>query len=260
MSKLTDKLEEASHGTSQPLGFAVGARREKAPPVLLLASVASGASAEMKLVVDAGLDGAFLTGEGTKSALDKAAKALGEVPWGTWVTEAQAEPPKGSDFQVFSSDLTPLAALGGKNRTQVMQVSPELDDSLLRTIEDLPVDAFLVSLADAEAMTVHQLMRVARVRSVTSKWLFVHLASLPVKEEVERLHECGVSAVVVDAAGKSAADFKALRAAILELPAEPPKRRHDRRSATIPSLGMPGGGQGRPAPEPEPDEDDYDDE
>ncbi len=260
MSKLTDKLEEATHGTSQPLGFAIGARREKTPSVLLLASVTSGADAEARLVVDAALDGALVGGGGTKTALEKTSKTLGEVPWGAWVAEAQAKLPKGADFQVFSSDATPLAALGGEDSVQIMQVSPELDDSLLRTIEDLPVDAFLVSLADAEALTVQQLMRVARVRGVTSKWLFVHLASLPVKAEVERLHECGVAAVIVDAAGKSAADFEALRQAILEMADEHPKRRQDRRTATIPTPGVPGGAPGRPAPEPEPDGDDYDDD
>lgn len=258
MSKILDALEQASHGVSQPMGFAPKAREEKTPPVLLLAAVAS--DAEAKVAAAAGLDGALVTGARSKTALDKIAKALGSQPWGLWKEEADSAPPEASDFQVFSSEDTPLAAIGGEERASIMQVSPELDDNLLRTIEDLPVDGFLVSLADVDSLTVKQLMRIARVRSVTSKWLLLHLAAVPSKEETERLRELGVSALVIDMAGKAAKDLKSARQALLDLPAEPPRRRQEKRSAIVPSMGLSGtvASPREPGPPPAPDEDDYD--
>lgn len=260
MSKLLDSLDQASHGTSQPMGFAPGAREEKTPAVLLLAVVAS--DAEAKVAAEAGLDGALVTGGSSKTAMDKIAKALGSQPWGPWRDEADGAPPEASDFQVFSSDATALGSIGGEERASIMQVSPELDDSLLRTIEDLPIDAFLISLADVETMTVKQLMRIARVRGVTSKWLLVHVTALPTKDETERLREMGVCALVVDMAGKTAKELKSARQALLDLPNEPPRRRQEKRAATLPSMGL--GAAAAPSrrePAPLPDEDDdYDDE
>lgn len=237
------------------MGFAASAPKEKTPTVPLLATVSS--EAEAKAAANAGLDGALVVGITSKAAVDKISKALNSHAWGLWKTHADTTPPEKADFQVFSSEATPLAAIGGEAHATIMQVSPELDDSLLRTIEDIPVDAFLVSLAGVDSLTVHQLMRIARVRGVTSKWLFLHLASVPSINEVERLREAGVCALIVDGAGKSSAELKKARAALLALPNGSPKRRQEQRSATIPSLGIPET-PGQAEREPEPDDGDYD--
>lgn len=260
MGKLLDKLERASRGAVQPLGFGGAAKREKVAPMLLLGAVQAGNEAEAKLVSEAGLDGAIvLTANGGKSAdAAKTIKALGEALCGVWREQASAEEVDGADFQVFSTDKTPVAALGGEDRTIVMQVIPELDDSLLRTIDHLPVDVFLVSLADAESLTVAQLMRLARVRGVTSRWLLVHLATLPSKEEMEQFRDAGVGGIVVSIAGQTAEALKACKATLLDLPREAPERSKSRAFATVPSVGD--ARPGRPAPAPEPDEDDWDDE
>ena len=258
MSKLLDKLEKASRGVVQPLGFGGGARREKVAPMLLLGAVQAGNDADAKLVAEADLDGAIVIA-GKAADIDKSAKGLGDGPvCGAWYDEAQAEDTEGIDFQVFSSDKTPVAALGGEERTNVMQVVPELDDSLLRTIDHLPVDAFLVSLADAESLTIAQLMRLARVRGVTSRWLLVHLAALPSKEELEQLRDAGVGAIVVTVAGQTPDALKACKQRLLDLPHEAPERNKGKSFATLPSVAS---DPRRPAqPAPEPDEDDWDDE
>ena len=181
MGKLTDKLERAEKGAGQPLGFGGAAKRESIAPLLLLGAVAAGDAAQAGVVTASEIDGALLTGAGSakKAALNSSVKALGKTLFGVWTDEGQAEEAGGADFQVFSSDATPAGALTGEGRTLVMQVQPELPDSLLRTIDQLPVDGFLVSL-DAP-LTVAQLMRLARVRGATSKRLFVHLGALPAK-------------------------------------------------------------------------------
>ncbi|MEX2599111.1 MAG: hypothetical protein WD533_05580 [Dehalococcoidia bacterium] len=260
MGKLLDMLEKASRGAVQPLGFGGGGRREKVAPMLLLGAVQAGDEAQAKLVLEAGLDAAIVVAKGAKAAdLTKSTKALGEAVFGVWQEQAQAEAVEGCEFQVFTSDATPIAALSGEERTNVMQVVPELDDSLLRTIDHLPVDAFLVSLADAESLTVAQLMRLARVRGVTSRWLLVHLRALPSKEELEQFRDAGVGGIVVSVEGQSLEALKACRETLLGLPHEAPDRDKGkgRSFATLPSV-VEGPRPSRQAPEP--DEDDWDDD
>ena len=251
MGKLTDKLEQTARGGVQPIGFAA-ARVEKTPSMLLLAKV-SASGPGLKAAVEASVDGALLI-PGAKRSMQSAVKALGALTWGIWLDEAQAELPPGADFQVFVSDASPLAAIGGEEQTSVMLVSPDLDDEVLRAIDDLPVDAFLVSLAGEGALTVRSLLRLARVGGVTSKWLLLHLSEAPTAHEAEQLRAAGVSAIVLDADGASADDLRQARKTLLDLPSAS-KRSKERRTATLPSPGLPGGGSRR-----EPDEDDFDDD
>ena len=253
MGKLTDKLEHAARGGAQPMGFAA-ARVEKTPSMLLLAKVSAN-GAGPKAVADAGLDGALVV-PGSKKDMQSAAKALSGVPWGPWVDVAQTELPDGADFQVFASDATPVAAIGGEGQTIVMQASPDMDDETLRAIDDLPVDAFFVSLVGEEPLTVRSLLRLARVGGVTSKWLLLHVSKAPTKHEAEQLRDAGVSALVLDADGIDAERLREARQTLLDL-SSAAKRSKERRTATLPSIGLPGGGSRR---RPEPDEDDYDDD
>jgi hypothetical protein len=257
MGQLLGKFERASKGTVQPLGFGAAAKREKVAPVLLMGIAAAGDDAAAKLAADAGIDALIVTGaKGVKKAdLDKSVKAAKDLTVGISQDEATEKDAAGSDFQLFSSLDTPIGALGGEERTNVMQVEPDIEDSLLRTLEYLPVDVFLVSLADADKLTVQQLMRLARIRGAMSRWLLVHLSTLPTKEELEQLREAGISGVVVDLAGRSADDLKGCLATLLELPHEIPERNKRKGVATLPSAGL---NQAAPArrPEPEPDDDD----
>ena len=254
MGKLTDKLERAEKGAGQPLGFGGAAKRESIAPLLLLGAVAAGDAAQAGVVTASEIDGALIAGAGSakKAALNSSAKALGETLFGVWTDEGQAEEAGGADFQVFSSDATPAGALTGEGRTLVMEVQPELPDSLLRTVDQLPVDAFLVSLDTP--LTVAQLMRLARVRGATSKRLLVHLGALPAKEDAEQLRDAGASALIVDAAGQTADAFRETLAMLRELPRKSPRQRDGERSgATVP---QPSFGAARSAPLPPPDDDD----
>ena len=161
MGQLLDKLEQASRGASQPLGFGRGPARPKIAPLLLLGAVDPGDNAQTKLAGEADLDAVIVLASkpAKKADIDRAVKALKQTTVGVWREEAQPGGHTDADFQVFSSEATPIGALGGEDRTNVMQIVPEADDSLLRTIEYLPVDAFLVSLTDADSLTVSQLMR-----------------------------------------------------------------------------------------------------
>ena len=259
MSELIDKLERAAKGAAQPLGFGGAARRERVAPLLLLAVVDSGVAAQAKTAVGAGVDAAIVQAA-SSGAASGAAKSLPGLTFGVALDAGEPKDAAGADFQVFASHDTPLAALGGDERTIVMRVAPDLDDGLLRALNTLPVDAFLVSLADADALTVGQLMRLGRVRSATSRWLIAELAALPTKEEAEQLRDAGVSAVAVSVKGVGVKALRATREMLLDLPRESEKKKQRDRGGV--ALGRPprGAGAAPPSPEPDDDDDDYDDE
>ena len=262
MGQLTDKIERAEKGAVQPLGFGSSSKREKIAPLLLLGAVDAGDAAQAKTVAASGIDGAIVLGTGSakKADITKSVKALQGLTFGVWVDEGEAKDAEGTDFQVFSSDATYIGSLTGEERTIVMQVTPELDDSLLRTIDLLPVDGFLVSLTDAKSLSISQLMRLGRVRALTSRWLLVHLPALPTKEEAEQLRDFDVAAVVVSVTGRTRDEFQATQAMLRELPRESPKQRdRERSSATVPQPRSPGVRPASP-PEPDDDDDDWDDE
>ncbi len=261
MGQLLDKLEQASRGAAQPLGFGRGPARPKIAPLLLLGAVDPGDSAQTQLAAEADLDAVIVLAAkpAKKADIDRAVKALKQTTVGVWREQAQPGGHPGADFQVFSSEATPIGALGGEDRTNVMQIVPEADDSLLRTIEHLPVDAFLVSLADADSLTVRQLMRLGRVRGVTSRWLLAQLSTLPAKDELEQLREVGVAGIVIGLAGRAAAELSACREALLALPHQPPERQRRRSTATLPSPSAPAAPERRRR-EPDPDDDDWDDD
>lgn len=262
MGDLLKKFERASKGTVQPLGFGGAAKRETVAPMLLLGAADAGDDAQAKLAVEADVDAVIVSGRGSakKADIDKSIKAAKGLTVGVWVDEAAEEAPAGADFQVFTSQDTPIGSLGGENRTNVMQVAPELEDGLLKTIEHLPVDVFLVSLADAEKLTVSQLMRIGRIRGATSRWLITHLAALPTQPELEQLREAGVSGIVVDLANQDAAGLKACKEALQALPHDIPERNKRRNVATLPSAGLNSGPARQQEPEPDDDDDEWEDD
>lgn len=254
MGELIEKLERAERGAAQPLGFGA-AKRDRVAPVLLLCAADAGDAAQTKIAAASGADGVVVVARGAKweAAFEKSAKALAGMTLGAWTDEGRSEAPAGADFEVFSSAATPVGAIAGEGRFIAMSVEPELDDALLRTIGMLPVDAFVVALG--APLTVAELMRFGRVRGATSKRVFAHLPALPSKAEAEQLRDAGASALVVDAKGRSAGEFRETLAMLRELPRRSPRGR-DRSGATIP---QPGRTDAAPRSAPLPDDDDDDD-
>ena len=187
MSKLIDKLERASRGSGTPMGFGGAARKEKVAPVLLLGSAKLDQENEVGRVVEAGLDGALLMAAPTSSSkqVASAAKLMKGLPWGLWQPGATPTEAEKSDFQVIASEATPLAMLAGDDRTNVMALAPEMGDSLLHAIDDLPVNAFLLSIDGTSGLTVGQLLQIGRVRRFTSKYLLLHPGRYAVAGRVE---------------------------------------------------------------------------
>jgi hypothetical protein len=239
MSQLLDLLEQASQGVSQPLGFA---RKPEArvSPMLMLGCTTMGDSAGVKKIVDAGAHALVFTVSirGKSSESKSMLKGLKGTPWGVWVRELDPLPADGSDFEVFSSEHTGIGPFQDEKRTIGMEVRPETEDAFLRTIEDLPVDFFIASLTDVSSLDIGQLIRLARVRSFTSKYFLVYMALLPSTEEIGVLRSLGVNGLAIDVDSFSINELKEFRARFDALPQNSSQRRGERRSALLPSLGQ----------------------
>jgi hypothetical protein len=240
MGGLVDKLERSSGGATQPLGFTKIGTREKVAPLLMMGRIDVKMEVEAKNILSLGLDGIIITvDEPTKAqVLNRLTKTLGKSIWGTWVNLIGGPKPKGCDFQVFSSDATPIAFLGNEEHTTLMEIDSDMDDSLLRTIEDLPVDGFLLSLTTQPKLTIKQLISIARVRSVTSKWIMLHMIDLPEIEDLPHLRDAGVNAVVLEVTKHPSPSIKKVLTAALDLPRPSNEKRRDKSSPTVPTLGI----------------------
>ncbi len=259
MGDLTDKLERAARGTVRALGFA-SPEPQRTAPILLLGIVKAGDAGQSTIAKKAGLDGlVFIPSEkAPKASIAKSVKSAESVTAGVWLEKASASLPDGCDFEIFSSIQTPLSALNGEDRTLFMQVAAEMDDSLLRTIDLLPVDGFVVSIADAATLDVGQLMRLARVRSATGRYLFVQLAQIPSKDEAEQLRDAGVSAIVLNVSDHTAKSLKECRELMLQIPTQPVERGpRDHGNVRLPHVA--GFNPSEPAPQ-APDDDDWDED
>jgi hypothetical protein len=206
MSKFIDELKLVSGASSPPMGFRTAAAAPPKPRMLLVATLAEPnieGLADYVGGADAGLVPIPKLSSGAK-AINKISRAMPDIPWGGWLKDVKGEKVKplaeaGADFVVFPSD-TPLAMLQDSKIGKILEVGTSLDEGLLKTIDDLPVDGVLISgeAEKAGLLTWRHLMLSRRCAELVTKPL---LASVPAgigSNELQALWAAGVVAVVVE--------------------------------------------------------------
>ncbi len=183
------------------MGFrTVAAARTVKPRMLLVAAVARADSARLAEIA-AGADAGLLaidrliTGA---EALKQAAKAVPDIPWGGWLREVVGEVvgKMSADFIVFNA----ASQIFAEEKTgKVLEVEPTLEPGLLKSADDLPVDAVLIA-AENEPLTWRDLMLIQRGVNILSKPLLVSVPPEVTTAELRALNEAGVRGVVVKAA------------------------------------------------------------
>jgi hypothetical protein len=210
MSKLSKEIRKIGRIEPAPMGFAAVATREK--PATLLCAVrlddagkavdAASKGADIVIVDDAkagGLDnveGAVIgvTGDFDKAAMKELRKA-------------------GADFIVLSGYASPAEGLLEEKIGRVLTIDPGADDTTLRLIGDLGLDAVILQAPELP-LTVERLLSVRRVHSLAHTALLV---AVPADIDLASLHllrDSGAAGVILDDAGK----VKDIRERILELP------------------------------------------
>ena len=234
MSKFIDRLNRVTHSAPQPIGFR--ASRTAAAPVIQLV---------VRLTTDAdpspgrlkGADAALapvtaITSGATR--LKKLAKDAPDIIWGASLEERSRDDLEktsnlGADFVIFPAAGTPVSVPPEDGAGVILQIEASISDTVLRTVNDTPVDAVLVG--DEERgegpLTWAGMLRLQRVAKLLSLPLLVAVPATVAVDELRVLSEAGIAGIVVDLGGKEAVDLlSSLRKTIDGLPAPVRKRRH----------------------------------
>jgi hypothetical protein len=230
MSQFIDKLKSVSAGGLPPLGFRAAGAKSR-PRMVLVAHIAEPGTEPDFSGADAVLVSVPKAGAKSPKTLFKAAP---HIPWGGWLKgvgrqEVQQLGELGADFVVFPVSSVPRAILEEEKLGKIIEVEPAFDASLLRAIDDLPLDAVIVA-GEKPSFSWRELMLLRRGANMLSKPLLVMVSPDVNAEELQALCEAGASGVV------TTDNFDKLRRLINKL--APPKAGQRRKvEPLLPRLG-----------------------
>jgi len=241
MSKFIDKLKQVSQAVPQSMGFRVEPVSEK-PKILLIASLTRSNVNDLAKCV-AGADAALLHISNLSSGgktLQKMRQIASDIPWGGWLRDTSGRGIKqmvkiDCDFLVFPAANTSLTILQNDEVGKIIEVEASLNEGLLRTINELPADAVLITgeKAGGSFLTWHHLMIFQRFADLLAKPLLASMPSTVTASELQVLWKAGVDGVVVEVGVKQPERLEELRQAIDKL-TFPSKRRWGKTEALLP--------------------------
>ena len=245
MSRFIDKLNQVMQAVPQPVGFRTTQSVSPKPKMLLVAGLVQANVDDLADYVAGADAGLLLMSEldsGVKS-LQKISQVVSGIPWGVWLRDIDRGGIKqivkvGCDFVVFPAANTSLAMLQGDEGGKILQVEASVGEGLLRTVDDLPVDAVLIDGEQEEQhfLTWHDLMIFRHFTALLTKPLLVCIPSNVTANELKALGEAGVSGVIVEVGvGQPAERINELRQTIDKL-TFPLQRRRRKAGVLLPYI------------------------
>lgn len=204
MSKLIDKLLQTAETVSLPLGFRATKPSPSKPKMALIARVEPASNTAPLVDYVSSADAAIIAQTGTgKDAATDIARSLPDMVWGLWPEGKNRQQIKvsieaGADFVILPLDAE--FSLSGIEKTgKILLVESSLSESLIRTINELPVDAVLLAddKGESSAITWHQLMLCQRFADLLSKPLLLTVPTAVNEDELKALWKTGVDGVVI---------------------------------------------------------------
>jgi len=234
VSRFIDRLNQLSQAVPQPMGFRTVQPVSPKPKILLIASLAQAnvdGLANYVAGADAGLLSISKLSSGAET-LHEICQAVSDIPWGGWLRGGDQEVIKqivkaGCDFVVFPAANTSLAIPQDDEVGKILQVEVSLSEGLLRAVDELPVDAVLITGEQERDyfLTWHHLMLFQHFADLLTKPLLVCVPSNVTANELQALWEAGVAGVVVEVGVEPpTGKLNKLRQAIDKLTFPPRKR------------------------------------
>lgn len=233
MSRFIDKLNRLSRPEPQPMGFGTKQPTSPKPKIQLVASLTQ-ESAESLTDYVAGADAGLLRiskpGSGAQT-LQKISQAMPDIPWGGRLQGSSLGKIKqtakvGGDFVVFPAVNTPLVLLQNDEVGKILEVEASLGEGLLRAVNELPIDAVLITGKERDFLTWQHLMLFQHFADLLTKPLLVSIPSNVAAGELQALWEAGVDGVVIEVtAGQPQDRLRELRRVIDKLTFPLPRRR-----------------------------------
>lgn len=251
MGKLIEKLTRAMIDTGPRMGFGSASSNGQAA-LFIVAAVEGGDKAAAQAAVAAGA-GAVLASAVSAKGKGRLGEALGlgeNTPVGGAVKEAKESQVAQVDFVAFGPADNAEAALGAEI-DRVLSIPNDASDALYRTLEALPVEAFIAE-SPLDAVTVEALVPYYRAVVSTQKPVLARVAVDADAKVLRALRDAGIVGLVVAVTAENAKQVAGLKAAIAGLPPKKKKVPHTRPSV---SLGLSALGGERSAPAPDEDDD-----
>jgi hypothetical protein len=232
MSRLIDKFHKAARSSVQPMGFNISRNAALEPGLLILVSIAPDAVKNNNEIRRA--SGILLRRDSsplTASGIKKIVEDLPDVPVGLYLEDADNQEEKslaeiGCDFLAFPASSRVFAPSTDKKTGHILEVDSAMDDSLLRAVNSLPVDAVLLSDTFAGgALVWHDLMIFQHLANTLAKPLIINIPADITPEELKAVWEAGADAVVVEASAMKAGGLKKLREDVGKLPPRTARKR-----------------------------------
>jgi hypothetical protein len=243
MSKLGDRIKRASRVEPAPLGFAAAAARRASPTLLCLVRLSQNEAAKVEEAVKKGADAVILEGLDAGKSKDVRGRA-GESALGVSMPGAAsrdriaAAREAGADFAVLEMASAMADALLEEKIGLVLSVDGESDDTTLRLIGDLGLEALIIASPEAP-LSVQELLRLRRLAALARTPLLTHVSGNAEVNHLQALRESGVAGVIVDSSGLG--KLEGLRERIAALPARG-KRKEEKAEVMLPAGAMSGGG------------------
>jgi hypothetical protein len=233
MSKFIEKLQQVFQPPAQSMGFKTAKSEQARPKIQLVVNIIGSKSKSTIKELDA-VDALILTG--SVAGNDKAIS-------GGWLLKGDGEEIEkairsGLDFVILPANgkvVPPDKKIG-----KILQIEAGITDILLRTVNELPVDAVLL-LEGKEiglALTWKRLMLVQRFSSILNKPLLIEILPDVSDSELQQVWEAGVSGIII------AVDAEQAESVILNLRKTidklsfPSKRKKENNLAILPRVEM----------------------
>ena len=244
MSKLIDRLNQAAKAVPQSMGFRVAQPASTKPKMLLIASLAQANIIDNLGDYITGADAVLLPVaklSPTAKTIQKIARSVPDIPWGGWLRDISRRGIRpivtaGCDFVVFPAS-TVLVMPEDDETGKILQIEASLNEGLLKAVNELPVDAVLLTNEQGEeySLTWHHLMLFQRFADLLTKPLLVSTPSNVTANELQVLWETGVDGVVVEVGvGQPVGRLQELHQAIDKLTFPP--RKQGKTEALLPRI------------------------
>ena len=236
MSQLIKKLRQVSESTAPSLGFKTAAA-SSARPMLLIAVVSEGDLSGLAGITEAKVDAVMVLSQDLKKDIETfktMAKDLGDIPWGIQPESIAGEDIKelieaGGDFVTFAASKAP-AALLEEETGKVIRLSLPLDDGLIKTIDQMPIDTILLDLrGEGGTLTVSHLIECQRLSLSTRKPVMTAVDLKLDNRDLQALWEAGINGVAVEAKTELKPELLRLHQAI-EAISKTPRKSGERRT------------------------------
>jgi hypothetical protein len=246
MSKFIEQLQQVFQSPPQSMGFKPAKAEQKRPKIQLVVNVAVGESKYLPKEL----------GEVDALILPASWDGIEKTIWGRWLSKGDAEEVErsiksGADFIMLPANGEVLSS--DKKIGKILQIEPSITDVLLRTVNELPLDAVLLSedKGNELSFTWKRLMLIQRFSSLLNKPLLIEVLPSITDTELQQIWEAGVNGVIVTVdTEQSEAVSQNLRHIIDKL-SFPSRRKKEKSLAILPRV------ESKPE---EPEEDDGDDD